>query len=138
MTRKPSIEKQLHIQDSFMQSFLHDPKHDHLTDDFRKYFVFPRLQQQNSEGIIEKEIISEDEFVKEVLVKKRVLIYGGYNLGKSTLLKKLFLVLSKDYVPVFCSISNIHGKNTERMIRNSFEDTYGTETSDYASISFII
>ena len=132
LTRKPSIEKQLHIQDSFMQSFLHDPKHDHLTDDFRKYFVFPRLQQQNSEGIIEKEIISEDEFVKEVLVKKRVLIYGGYNLGKSTLLKKLFLVLSKDYVPVFCSISNIHGKNTERMIRNSFEDTYGTETSDYS------
>ena len=55
-----------------MQGFLHDKKHDHLTDDFRKYSVFPRLQQQNSEGLIEKEIISEDEFVKEVLAKKRV------------------------------------------------------------------
>ena len=37
----------------------------------------------------------------------------------------------RDFTPVYCSISNIHGTNTERMIRNSFEDTYGNDKSDY-------
>lgn len=132
LTNKPSIEKRFLINENYLQSFFHDSKHDHLADDFRHYFVFPRIQQQNSEGTVERDIVEEDEFVAEILDKKRILIYGGYNLGKSTLLKELFYhFLIKDYIPVYCDINNIHGKNIERMIRNSFEDTYGSEESDY-------
>lgn len=128
---KPSIETKPRVKESFLRSFLHDPKHNHLTEDFRDYFVFPRIQQLNSDGEIENEITNEVDFISEIAQKKRILISGGYNLGKSTLLKFLFLFYSKDYTPVYCSINNIHGTNTERMIRNSFEDSYGEDDSDY-------
>lgn len=128
---KPSVETKLHMKEDFLHDFLQDPKHNHLTDDFRKYFVFPRIQQQSSEGVIEQEIVNEEDFISEILQKKRILIYGGYNLGKSTLLKSLFMYFSKDFTPVFCNVANIHGTNTERMIRNSFEDCYGDNDSDY-------
>lgn len=132
LLNKPSKEKKLFVQGASIQSFYHDPKHGHLASDFRKYFVFPRLQQQKSDSSIEQDIVDEEAFVKEILEKKRILIYGGYNVGKTTLLKALFNYFSNhDYVPVYCDINNIHGKNSERMIQLSFEDTYGDDESDY-------
>ena len=129
---KPSIEKKLSITDAFMQSFVHDIKHEHLSKDFRDYFVFPRIQEQNPEGELQHEFVTEEAFVSEINDKKRILICSGYNSGKTTLLKSLFLYYwDHGYYPLFCSIENVHGTNTERMIRLSFEDIYGSNQSDY-------
>ena len=133
LVSKPSVEQSIAISEEFKTKFYRDAKHDHLAKDFREYFVFPRIQEQNGEGDVQREFTAESEFIQEILQRKRILIYGGYNSGKSVLLKALFSYFASDknFFPVFCGVDNIHGTNTERMIHNSFQDTYGNSSSDY-------
>lgn len=56
---------------------------------------------------------------------------GGYNAGKSALLKKLFLAFSSQYIVIMCSIDNIRGKRADRVIKECFEDIYGENPSDF-------
>lgn len=131
LPNKPSAEKTLSITESFKVELLLDRKHD-ISTDFRDYYVFPRIQSEDRIGSSNHEFTSEEAFVDEILRKKKVLISGGYNSGKSTLLRKLFLQLSDmGYIALFCDIDNIRGKNADRIIRNCFEDIYGENPSDY-------
>ena len=128
---KPSAEKALNITESFKSELLLDRKHD-ISPDFRDYYVFPRIQSEDRIGSGNHEFTTEDSFIDEVLQKRKVLISGGYNSGKSTLLRKLFLRLSDmGYTVLLCDIENIRGKKADRIIRNCFEDIYGENPSDF-------
>lgn len=130
LIKKPSLEKHISISSSY-ETYLHeDIKHD-IAKDFRDYFVFPRIQAEDQDGTIGREFIDEKSFVDEILSKKKVLIAGGYNSGKSTLLKSLFFRLSDDFIVIYCDINSVRDKNTTRIIRNCFEDIYGENQSDY-------
>ena len=124
ITAKPSIEKTLQITDEFESELLLDKKHE-ISSDFRDYYVFPRIQTEDRKPN-NIEFITEQDFINEIINKKKILISGGYNAGKTALLKKLFFSLTeKNYVVLYCNIDNIRGKNAERIIKNCFEDTYG-------------
>lgn len=128
---KPSTEKALAITETFKAELLHDKKHD-ISPDFRDYYVFPRIQSEDHIVSSTHEFTAEDAFIEEILQKKKILISGGYNSGKSTLLRKLFLQLSDmDYTVLFCDIDSIRGKKADRIIKNCFEDIYGENASDY-------
>lgn len=128
---KPSVEKKPNITASFMQELLQDKKHD-ISQDFRDYYVFPRIQSEDCLGSSNNEFTTENSFIEEILKKKKILISGGYNAGKTTLLRILFLRLSDmGYTVLFCDTDNIHGKKADRIIRNCFEDIYGENHSDY-------
>jgi len=130
---KPSVEKALKITDTFFGSLLLDKKHD-IAKDFRNYYVFPRIQIEDrlGNGGINQEFTSLDTFVSEILSRKRVLITGGDNSGKTSLLKMLFLhLLEKQYTVIFCEAESVRGGNVDRIIKNSFEDVYGNNDSDY-------
>lgn len=128
---KPSAERALNIAESFKSELLLDKKHD-ISPDFRDYYVFPRIQSEDHIGSSNHEFTTEDTFIDEILQKKKVLISGGYNSGKSTLLRKLFLKFSDmGYTVVLCDIDSIRGKKADRIIRNCFEDIYGENPSDY-------
>lgn len=127
---KPSTEKRLIVQFEYLKILCQDAKQD-LADDFRKYFVFPRIQAEDHNGSVGKEFIEKKSFVEDILLHKKVLVTGGYNSGKTTLLKSLFLSLTDEYIVIFCNISDIRGKKADRIIKNSFEDIYGENQSDY-------
>lgn len=130
---KPSTEKTLSLTDTFSGGLLQDKKHD-IARDFRDYYVFPRIQSEEriGNGGINREFTSADNFFDEILSRKRVLIRGGDNSGKTSLLKILFLhFIEKKYTVLFCEAESIRGSNVDRIIKNCFEDTYGTNESDY-------
>lgn len=128
---KPSIEKCLRITDDFKTWLLSDDKHS-ICDNFLSYYVFPRIQSEERNGDNYKEYSTIDSYVEELLDKKKVLIQGSYNSGKTALSKALFLHLTNtDFTVLFCDIENIHGKNVDRIIKNSFVDVYGDNSSDY-------
>lgn len=127
---KPSEEKKPIVQNSYMSALLSDPKRE-LSESFLDYFVFPRVFQVDSEKPTNKEFVTEESFCAEILSNKQVIVMGGYNAGKTTLLKKIFLSLSKKYVVIFCGIENIRGKRADRILKECFEDIYGENPSDF-------
>lgn len=130
LSRKPSIEKHLNMLQSYRDSLCKDVKHD-ISQDFRDYFVFPRIEAEEQKGTMSREYTTEEDFIAMLLERRKILITGGYNSGKTALLKSLFLRLSKDFVVIFCDISDIRGKKIERIIKNCFIDIYGNNDSDY-------
>lgn len=131
LPKKPSSEKKLMLTDEFSKMLFSDDKRE-LSDNFLDYYVFPRLEPEIPSNNTPKEYCTEDSFLSEIKEKKRVLIVGGYNSGKTCLLKKLFLALSEsEIVPIYCGINDIRGKHSDRIIKNCFMEEYGDSASDY-------
>jgi len=131
LPRKPSCEKRLIPCSNYLNTFFEDVKHP-ITKDFTDYFVFPRLQSEEiSERTETNEIINEEDFLSELEKKKKIIIVGYDNSGKTTLLKYLFKILSKNKVVLFCDIYSIRSGNCKRIIKNVFEDIYGDNQADY-------
>lgn len=130
LPNKPSIEKKITILSSY-KKIIHSDSKQELGKDFTEYFVFPRIEIIGVNNTQNKEFINDDEFIKELLIQKKMMIYAPHDMGKTTLLKWMFLRLSKDYIPIFCDIENIKGKNSKRIIKSCFEDIYGEDPSDY-------
>ncbi|WP_068786914.1 metallophosphoesterase [Paenibacillus phocaensis] len=130
LINKPSKERTLVMSSDYRLKLLNDIKQE-SSNDFTKYFVFPRIESAELSTGQSNEFLTDEEFVNEILVKKKVMIYGQYNTGKTTLLKWLFLSLSeKGYTPVFCGTENLKG-NPRRILKNCFEDIYGENPSDF-------
>ena len=131
LTKKPSQEKRLMISEEFNRFLLSDSKRD-LAESFLEYFVFPRLEPENSSNNTPTEYCSEESFLSEIYTKKRVLVLGGYNSGKTCLLKRLFICLNEaNLVSLFCKVDDIRGKSVEKVIKNCFREEYGDLESDY-------
>ena len=120
---------------AFLKDILTDAKHE-ITADFREYYVFPRIRAEERINGNSREVNEEDAFINEIVEKKKVLVTGGYNFGKTTLLKKLFLSFFElGYLPVLCSVELIKGKKASRAIKNAFEDCYGEAPELYTKFT---
>lgn len=109
-------------------------------EDYKKdYFVFPSILLSTKNHDKDKKIDTLDSFVNEILSYQEVLITGSSNIGKSTLLKKLFEVLSQDYTVLFCSPNMLLSKSNnkkhdiDKLIKELFKDIYGNKESDFQS-----
>ena len=121
----PEKSGSLIIDEAFREELKKDNKHE-LSSDFRDYYVFPRIRSEERINGNNLEFSVEDGFISEILSKRKVLITGVHNSGKTSLLKKLFFALSdQGFTPILCDADNIGGRNIERIIRNAFEDCYG-------------
>ena len=130
LPNKPSLEKKLEVRREFSQALRNDPKRE-ISGSLFDYFVFPRIILIDPERPTRKEFTSEESFCAEILKSKQIVIMGGYNAGKSALLKKLFFTFSNQFVVIMCSIDNIRGKRPDRVVRECFEDIYGENPSDF-------
>ena len=69
-----------------------------VCSDFTKYFVFPTLQLEEPGGYDVTDTVETVENLIEIIkTHSQIMILGGSNSGKTTLLKKLFLILSQNY-----------------------------------------
>ena len=127
---KPSREKRLIPTANYLNTFFVDPHHN-LAKDFSEYYVFPRLlkEEVNEKGLF-NDITNENDLLNDLSEKKKIIISGHINAGKTALLKQLFKILSKSKVVLFCNTENISG-NCKRLIKETFEGIYGTKEEDY-------
>jgi len=129
LSSKPSIEKKLAPDYNFQKSLLMDIKQG--DQDFRNRFIFPRIVEDDSRTLSPKEFIDYESFSKQILKDKKVIIHGGYNAGKTALLKWIFLELSQDYIPILCTIEQIGSYKPKHLIKSVFKDIYGENESDF-------
>ena len=115
------------------------------TDDFREFIFEERfdydvctvMMYQGENDNDSFKIESIDRLKEELLKHNYSLVNGASNIGKTTLLKKLFLSFSQDYYVIYGSADKIAEKsknkkqNIKKLIESLFYDIYGNDKSKY-------
>lgn len=103
-----------------------------ISTSFEEYFVFPRMECIDYDKQVKsKEIKTESIFMSELKSSKLIYISGNHGLGKTTLLKHLFNVLKEEKAPLLLTADDFTNKKPDRVIKNAFEEIYGSNSSDY-------
>ena len=113
-----------------LPSFIKSIKQDNynLSDDFTEYFVFPKLVSESKNKLDRNKIATNIENLKEILFeKKKLVVSGATNAGKTTLLKYLYCSLAIDKTPLFLGADRKQRIKTHNFIRHLFEEQYGED-----------
>ena len=109
-------------------SFIKNLKNDgcSLSDDFNKYFVFPKLVVESQKDYIKRKNISTYDELIECLEENKVLfISGDTSSGKTTLLKYIYCEISKNKLPILFSADSKKKINIDYFVKHLFEEQYG-------------
>ena len=113
-----------------LPSFIKSIKQDNynLSDDFTDYFVFPKLVAETQNEFERNKTATNFEELLSVLYEKRKLVISGAtNSGKTTLLKYLYCSLTNEITPLFLSADGKQRIKAHNFIRHLFEEQYGDE-----------
>lgn len=113
-----------------LPSYIKSIKQDNynLSEDFTEYFVFPKLVAENRNEFEKSKTATNMEEMLEILdEKKKLIISGATNSGKTTLLKYLYCSLANDKTPLFLSIDGRQNIRVKNFIRHIFEEQYGED-----------
>ena len=111
-----------------LPSFIKGIKEDsyNLSKDFTDYYVFPKLiSKEQNEFKKNTIILTIEEFKSLLFEKKKLLISGASNSGKTSLLKYLYCSLIDDKMPFFLSADSKQRIIANNFIRHLFEEQYG-------------
>lgn len=100
LPRKPSCERKLKVLPEVLEQMKLDEKQS-ISSSFLDYYIFPRIQHEEGLSGVLKDYTNAQEFIVSILAKGKAIISGGYNSGKTLLLKYLFLSLSDSHAVVF-------------------------------------
>lgn len=99
-----------------------------LSEDFTEYFVFPKLVAETQNEFDRNKTATDIEELLEILnEKKKLIISGATNSGKTTLLKYLYCSLANDKIPLFLSADGKQRIKSQNFIRHLFEEQYGDD-----------
>ena len=102
--------------------FLHRRKRKLRLDDI---FVYPDLRQWSADRLVKgagkARTINSREVVDYFRSTPRILISGADNSGKTALLKKLFIDLGSDYVPIILVAKEFKGRISESRFKTLIE-----------------
>ncbi len=112
---------------------------DYLYEDFNEnYYVFPSIIYHSDKSTEDYRIDNFEKFKEELLQNDYSLITGNGNIGKTTLLKNLFIDFSKKYYVLYGSAEEILNKkshkkkqNIQKLIKSLFIDIYGDHESKW-------
>ena len=128
---KKSLSKSLFPVDEFLEALKKDEKHK-VSENFTDYFVFPRLTANNSEEYSDNiEICDIKIFLEKLELRKRIIIEGNENAGKTVLLKRIYLSLLKTKTPLLFIVEDIKNKRSDKVIKFVFQEQYGENEIDY-------
>lgn len=109
---------------SFIKSIREDTYNS--SPDFTKYFVFPKLVTDYKTNTGKYDEIKTVEELKTILLeKKKIIISGASNAGKTTLLKYLYCSLIDSMVPLLLSVDNHTKIKPNNFVKRLFEEQYG-------------
>ena len=113
-----------------LPSYIKSIKQDNynLSEDFTQYFVFPKLVAEAQNEFERNMTATSGEELLEILnKKKKLIISGATNSGKTTLLKYLYCSLTNDKTPLFLSADEKQRIKAQNFIRHLFEEQYGDD-----------
>lgn len=94
--------------------------------DFTKYYVFPKLTNQNKNEFGKyEEVTNYDEIVSFLNNNNKIMISGPNRSGKTLFLKNLYFELTKEHIPLFLSIQPNERIKYKKIIKTTFEEQYG-------------
>ena len=108
-----------------LPSFIKSIKQDNynLSEDFTNYFVFPKLVSESQNEFKKNKTATKIEELLSILYeKKKIVISGATNSGKSTLLKYLYCALTSTKTPLFLSADGKQRIKSHNFIRHLFEE----------------
>jgi hypothetical protein len=99
-------------------------------------YVYPRMTSWSPEAVLEGgkrgHPVPSKEILNHFRGSRKVLVSGPDDSGKTSLLKKLYLDLSSDFVPVLLDATKLEGRLSEdrflNLIRRAVEEQYDTAT----------
>ncbi len=101
-----------------------------VSEDFTDYFVFPKLVAETQNEFERNKTATNIENLLGILEeKKKLVISGATNSGKTTLLKYLYCSLLNEKTPLFLSADGRQHIKAQNFIRHLFEDQYGDDRS---------
>lgn len=115
-----------------LPSFIKSIKQDNynFSDDFTGYFVFPKLVSTFQNEFNKNETVNSIEELTDLLIKKKkIIISGTTNSGKTTLLKYLYCALTNDKIPLFLSADVRQHIKSNNFIKHLFEEEYGDDAT---------
>lgn len=131
LPQKPSFGVPGKLQPQYIAGLFNDSQYG-ISQNVLDYFVFPRMRREIvDKDTLETEIASFEAFIKELENKKKIGIIGETGSGKTTLLKKIFDYYNQKKVVLLCSIDQVVTANRKRVLKEAFEDIYGTDAVDY-------
>ncbi len=113
-----------------LPSFIKSIKEDsfNLSENFTDYFVFPKLVSKTQNEFHRNiSITNFDELNKLLLERKKLIISGATNSGKTTLLKYLYCSFTVEKVPLFLNIDSKQKIKAHNFIKHLFEEQYGDD-----------
>lgn len=113
-----------------LPSFIKNIKEDtyNFSKDFTDYFVFPKLVSvSQNEYDQNRSVTSIEELKNLILEKKKIIISGATNSGKSTLLKFLYFSLTNETTPLIFSAESKQKIKPYNFIKHLFEEQYGED-----------
>ena len=107
-----------------------------LSDDYNEdYFVFPSIVFHGNDPTEDHRIDTCERFIEEIINSHYSILVGNSNIGKTTLLKHLFMTFSKTHFVIYLSPDKLIEKskskkqNIEKLIKSLFTDIYGSDQS---------
>lgn len=101
----------------------------------KDYYIFPSVLIHTQDDEKNKIIDDYSTFLTEIKRYKKAIISGESNIGKTSLLLKIFDSLKKDHTVVFCNseaIINVTKRKKhkiDKLIKSIFKYNYGDDTS---------
>jgi len=129
--KKMNDSSELSPLEDFLQSIKDDPERS-ISSDFTQYFVFPQLSGKAGEEYTEDiKIQSLPEFLIELHKRKFLFIGSKGKLGKTTLLRYLYLsTLKQGLIPLYYNVEEqSQGVKTDKLIKRLFEEQYGDDVT---------
>lgn len=121
------------VTDGFYNANFNVDKH-YISKSFMDYFVFPLLEEipnDKQNNSVTRDIKTMADFLSRLKTEPKVVITGMVESGKTVLTKALFLELSKVIPTIILHGSDVRKNNYEKIIRNAFEDIYGSDSTIY-------
>ena len=115
-----------------LPSFIKSLKEDNynLSKDFTEYFVFPKLVSKSQNEFDKNKIVTSIEELNRILYeKKKLVISGTTNSGKTTLLKYLYCSLAGEKIPLFLGTDTKQRIKAHNFIKHLFEEQYGDDSA---------
>lgn len=121
------------VNTAYKNDLFSDKKYE-IAHNFMDYYVFPFIEEQpikpNSQG---HEYKTEEKFFERLSEKRKAIIVGQNGTGKTVTAKYIFNHFSEKIVSLFIDGNIIRDSNFNRIIKNTFEDTYSKSSGLYES-----
>lgn len=103
-----------------------------ICEDVSDYYVFPLMEEIiSNDRRIGREISDSDKFIDEIEDKKKIIIAGRSNAGKTMLVRQIYKIMSGKRYVLYIHACDIKGGKYEQIVKNIFEDSYSEDYVEY-------